>query len=220
MSGTSAGERGNAYRAIRRSPCRAHRGRCIRRTRTIGGTDVAMVGVEHDAPATRLLGEYACHDARQKYRAEAAADDLRVRYRGVQSHIVGIGDISGGDGILCGPVKFDVTVVLAAETTDEWTRVRAIELGPQIPPPAPRRPVVLPRLRQMRAVYPLRHHVGVCIGFYEADGIGIGVGGGPTSRTSVEVDVSSRGRTGSSASSNIGHRPTSLPQQMRIGLPT
>ena len=32
----------------------------------------------------------------------------------MQSDVVGIGGVSGGDGILCGPIEFDETEVLAA----------------------------------------------------------------------------------------------------------
>ena len=184
MSGASEGERGNAYRAIRRfaiscSPRRLHPAYSHNRRAPL----LRWLGVEHDPTTTRFAGEHAGHDARQKYRAEPPVDERRIGDRGVQSDVVGIGGVSGGDGILCGPIEFDETDVLAASTTNERARVCAVELGLQIPLPPPRRPVVLPRLRHMRAVSSSRtscrrrHRVG------EADGVGLGQDrrGGPTS---------------------------------------
>ena len=81
------------------------------------GTDVAMVGIEHDAPATRLLGEYACHDARQvsgrpRLTIFGSAIAACNPARGDRRHI-------GWRWESFAARKFDITVVLAAETTDE-----------------------------------------------------------------------------------------------------
>ena len=116
---------------------------------------VAVVRVEHDAPATRFELEEAGDHARQQQRPEPAVDEPKVGDGGVQPEVVRVGVIARRDGILCRPVDLDVADVLAAQAADERPRVRARQLRPQVAAPALQRPVVLPRLGQVRAVHPL-----------------------------------------------------------------
>ena len=224
MSGASEGERGNAYRAIRRfaiscSPRKAASGVLAQPS----GTAVAVVGVEHDPTTTRFAGEHAGHDARQKYRAEAPVDERRVGDRGVQSDVVGIGGISGGDGILCGPIEFDVTEVLAASTTDERRASMCRRVGPAdtaaTATTASRTPTPPPDAGGSSSRTSCRRrHPGRRGGWRRARP---GSAWGRADLTDVGGDRRQLTREDRlERLVNIGHRPTSLPQQVRIGLPT
>ena len=92
----------------------------------------------------------------------------------------------------------------------------------QVSVPAPRRPVVLPRLREMRAVHPLRHHLSVDVGVGQPDAVRLGQ---RRRRRRAHLadgignlrEFAGQDRCGRLV--NLGHRAPSLPQQVRVGLP-
>jgi len=80
------------------------------------GTAVAVIGVEHDSPATGFELEEIRDDARQQQRSDTAVEELEVRDGRVQTDVIRISVITRGDGILCRPVEFDVTDVARRES--------------------------------------------------------------------------------------------------------
>ena len=84
-----------------------------------------MVGIEHDSAALRLGVEHAGHEVRQQELRDPLVHEIEIRDGRVDAQIVGVAFVSGGDGIPCRPVQFDITVVLPVQAADEMRTARA-----------------------------------------------------------------------------------------------
>ena len=175
MSGTSEGDLGRAYRAIRRfdmscSPRNVHAGVFAEPAGPLLRWSGSNMMRRQRGSSSKTLAD----QARQHDRGDAAIDELRICDGRVQADVMRFRGIARGNGILCRPVQLDVAERHTAEAANERTGVLAVELRTQVTLPSRRRPVVLPRLNQMCAVHPFRNHFGVGVGVGEADGVRLG----------------------------------------------